>query len=195
MLMRASIAALAVLMLASLAWGQNLAQPDKKTEEGASIVDKQEKGGETADKLVLTGKARMSGTSHFPVLIFKAEDGSKYALGGGYFDELKKLGGLTIKITALPTGKKQQRRDLLDVLDYDILDAGGLKPVLGVLQVREDRIFLKEKSSGMEYELNIKIKKTQEKFRKAAGGRAWVTGPVDGGKIKVKRYKILASVD
>jgi hypothetical protein len=147
---------------------------------------------ERAPELDLVGSAQLVGTSHFPVLLFTAEDGKKYSLGGPFYEELKRIERIKIRIFATASGKKQEHPHL-SVLRYEILDVGdGVKPFVGSLSEKDGLLILSILDTPVTYALQGNMK-VLGMLKKALGGRVWIAGDVQpDGTLKIRKFGILS---
>lgn len=146
---------------------------------------------QTARELELVGAARLVGSGNFPVLLFAAENGERFSLGGPLFTELTRIENIKIRIWAVREGTKQDHPHLA-VVRYEILDVGkGVKPFVGRVIVQDDKLVLSLLDSPKEYTLTGNSK-VLAMLRKVAGGRVWIAGEVqEGNTLRIRKYGIL----
>jgi len=147
---------------------------------------------EDGETVTLVGKCYMSGSANFKVLQFSVSKTENYSLSGVYYNELKNLEGITVKILAKPAKDKGSLKGL-EVIEYEILDVGkGIKPFVGLLKVFNNKLSLVIKDSPMIYEL-IGNSAVLKRLGDLYNGKVWIAGDVEDGKLRIRKYGVIRS--
>lgn len=142
------------------------------------------------ETVVLTGKCNMVGSANFPILQFSVDKKENYSVSGPYFEELKNLEGIIIKVVANKTDGKQGLSGL-EVIEYEILDVGkGVKPFVGVLKVFNNKLSIMIKDTPIIYELTGNTA-VLEKLGNLYNAKVWIAGDETDGKLKIRKYGII----
>jgi hypothetical protein len=183
--MRASSVVAAVLLLwavPAVAMGNGAGQPPGNPSETAVAAD----AGAPPQSVEKAGYIMLVGTGQSKKLILKDETGESTALEGAPCSELGRALHLGVKVTGRldPGGR-------MTVEDYEITDAGhGVKPLAGMLEQADGKLLLRPKNGGDPVELTGRSG-VMAKLRAASGHKAWVTGNLKDGVLRVKTYGIL----
>ena len=140
----------------------------------------------------LKGTLSWVGNSPFGSLLLTSQEGEKLSISGALLPELGQLAGLTLRLFGRSAGTDGGNARF-EVLSYEILDCGdGSKPYLGTLTLEKDKLLLQIKDAGPGFALNAN-RKVLEVLKAAVGAKAWVSGELKDGALKVRRYKVLAA--
>ncbi len=106
-------------------------------------------------------------------------------LAGSLAKELRRLSGHRIKVWAT-AGKKKLNMPVLQVTRYEILDSGGRKPLVGILQQSDTKELFLQQDQG-----TIKITGRSsfiKRLLKRIGCRVWIVGIMEGKALKAYKY-------
>ena len=114
----------------------------------------------------------------------KSEAGERVTLRGDFAGELKRLNSYRVWVSGrLADGT-------LDVEKYNLLEVGGIRPILGKLVLLPEGFALSD-GPGKPTLLSVPPK-TSRKLRGQIGATVWVTGRFDDhGVLTVQRYGLI----
>lgn len=114
------------------------------------------------------------------------EDGARFLLTGALREELLRLEGHRLQVTAVP-GAKKLMMETLEVSRYEILDSGGgRKPLVGLLRKGAGGLSLERpKAALLEIEANRAL---LAELEKRVGCKIWILGELQGTTIKAFKF-------
>ncbi len=112
-------------------------------------------------------------------------EGKRWLITGDTRDEVLHLNGHRIKVWAA-SGAKKHTLSTLKVRQYEIVDSGGRKPMVGVLKKNEkEDLFLE----GKEVKLKVKVSRALAKHLvKRIDCKVWLAGKIEDQSIKVYKF-------
>ena len=141
-------------------------------------------GAAVAEPSAMTGTISVARRGPVVSVDLKAESGERIGLSGPYVSELKRLNSYRVWVSGTITN------GLLTVEKYNLLEVGGIRPILGVLVLLPEGYALSD-GPGKPTLLAIPAK-TARKLRGQVGATIWVTGQFDDrGVLTVKRYGLI----
>ena len=124
------------------------------------------------EAITVVGTVRVAGSTPFERVMLGPMDGPERELRGGPLEELIRLQGATVRVRG-----RSAERNTFRVTDYEILEIGGERPVVGILERASGGALGVRESTGDWLELDGAPEALGEKV----GSKVWViTGP-DGG--------------
>lgn len=110
--------------------------------------------------------------------------GKRWLVVGPLQGELVRLHGHKVKVWGTP-GAKKLMTPTVKARQYEILDSGGAKPVVGRLVLDGRRLMLERKGDTL---VVTARRSTARRLRKRVGCRVWMVGSLQTKKIKVSMY-------
>lgn len=113
------------------------------------------------------------------------DDAKSVTVVGELAEEVAQLQSLKVEVVGMPS------KDAIDVREYRIIDVGGgVKPMVGILELREQRLALRD---GEADAIPLSVgPRTFQKLLPLAGSKVWVAGnKLLSGELKVSKYGIL----
>ena len=137
-----------------------------------------------AEPTAMTGTVSVVRRGPVVAVDLKSESGERIGLSGPYVAELKRLNSYRVWVSGTMSD------GLLRVEKYNLLEVGGIRPILGVLVLLPEGFALSD-GPGKPTLLAIPPK-TSRKLRGQVGATIWVTGQFDErGVLTVKRYGLI----
>jgi len=144
--------------------------------------------GLTQSKLI-TGRLHVVGNEPFTRLVCRKKSGGSYIIEGELLGELRNLQGAIVRLEGEEAGKAPEYGiSILIVKNYRVLSINGKNPLIGVLALEDDRLFLIAED-GKIYILTGNL---HNKLKDSTGAKVWVNGKVKGSLFSwiTKRYKL-----
>ena len=114
----------------------------------------------------------------------RSESGERVKLKGAFVGELKRLNSYRVWVSG------RLAESALEVEKYNLLEVGGIRPILGTLVMLPEGFALSD-GPGKPTLLSVPPK-TSRKLRGQVGATLWVTGRFDEqGVLTVQRYGLI----
>jgi hypothetical protein len=114
------------------------------------------------------------------------EDGARFLLIGALREELLRLEGHRLQVTAVP-GAKKLMMETLEVSRYEILDSGGgRKPLVGMLRKGASGLSLERPKAAL-----IEVEASRgllAELEKRVGCKIWILGELQGTTLKAFKF-------
>ena len=138
----------------------------------------------TVESSAMTGTISVVRQGPVSVAELRAESGERVKLKGALVAELKRLNSYRVWVSGIRTN------GALSVEKYNLLEGGGIRPILGKLVLTPEGFALSD-GPGRPTRLSVPPK-TRRKLRGQVGATLWVTGRIDEeGVLTVQRYGLI----
>ena len=138
----------------------------------------------TVESSAMTGTISVVRQGPVSVAELRAESGERVKLKGALVAELKRLNSYRVWVSGIRTN------GALSVEKYNLLEVGGIRPILGKLVLTPEGFALSD-GPGRPTRLSVPPK-TRRKLRGQVGATLWVTGRIDEeGVLTVQRYGLI----
>ena len=153
-----------------------VAQPDQ---ESPVMTDRESR----SEAEHARGRIMITGSEPMVTVSLAIEGESAVNLTGQLLPELRRLSGATVEVYGTRTGTAPMAR--FDVVEYEVGEIDGLKPVVGMLR-----------ESGGAYRITSGEDETTlaavpREMSGLAGAKVWVTGVWEGGMLRVQSYGVI----
>ena len=129
------------------------------------------------------GRIMVTGSEPTVMVSLAIEGESALYLKGQLLPELRRLSGATVEVYGARAGTAPMAR--FDVVEYEVVEIDGLKPVVGVLR-----------ESGGAYRIasgedETTLAAVPRELSGLVGAKVWVTGVWEGGVLRVQSYGVI----
>jgi len=125
----------------------------------------------------LRGKVVASGSENMNLTTLTVSSGPMVVLTGNLEPELRSLAGTTVVVSGPET--MQNKRRMIDVKSYEVVDVNGERPVVGTL-LANSRLLVASDTLTVVGEVKA-----------PAGSKVWITGDRSGKQLKVRSYGVI----
>ncbi len=141
------------------------------------------------DEASVEGIVQVVGNDPSPQVVLRGGSEAavtQVALVGELREELGRLSGVVVSVVGTPVENPQAiPEEAIDVTDYDVVSVNSEPAYLGLLEVRDGDWWL-------EGEHSFRLANLPARLEGHAGSKVWITGPVDGGELRVQSFGIVA---
>lgn len=115
------------------------------------------------------------------MVLLQSADGRQVRLGGPLVSELRRLSGATVRVAG---EYATSGPETVDVTTYDVLTIDGQAPVVGMVVLRGDEVWL-------DAEPAVRVLGAQSALSAHAGAKVWVIGSREGDAVRLQSYGII----
>lgn len=162
-------------------WDTSNPQPEMRAVPDSDL---QEMGGTSVE-----GVVQVVGSDPSPQVVLRGGSdaaATQVALVGELREELGRLSGVVVSVIGTRVDNPQAiPEEAIDVADYDVISVNSEPAYLGSLEVRDGEWWLEGESS-------FRLTNLPEQLEGLAGSKVWITGPVDGGELRVQSFGVVS---